>query len=139
MKLQQDTSIVVRKPVAWHVRHTAAQRVLRRKGNGVYDEIERPPFPFDTREHALQFAWNSNVKRQHHVNLKGVGQRLNMFLCLFIKIGDNKIGTERTKGPGAAPRDRVFVCDANNQTSFALKKLGFRSRNKWRSVRKHLP
>src|SRR5205085_11755412 len=61
--------------------------------------------------------------------------RLNIFLCLFIHVGHGKIGTERTKRSGTAPGDRVFVGDADDQTAFALKQLGFRSRDKRRPVR----
>ena len=84
---------------------------------------------------ALHFAGDRDVKGQHHFDFKGLGQRKNIFLCLFVKISNDKIGTQRTESPGAAPGDRVFVRNANNQTSLALEKLGFGSRNEGRSVR----
>ena len=127
MNVQHDTSIVVRKPLARHIDDTPLQRILRRKGDGVDDEIELAPLFGDAFEHCLHLARRVDVERHHNRCFKFARERLNIFLGFVVEIGHGKLGAERAERLGAAPGDRVLVGDADNKPSFAFKKLGFHS------------
>ena len=125
MKVQHDTSMVVRKPVPRHVDDAPLQRLLGREGDGMDDEIELAPLLGDALEHRLHLAGRVHVERHEDRRFQLLRQRLDIFLCLLVEIGDGELGAERAEGLGAAPGDRVLVGDADDEAPLAFEELGF--------------
>ena len=83
-------------------------------------DVELAPLLLDGVEHRLQLALRLNIERHEDRGLDFLGQGLDIGLCLVVQIGNGEIGTERAKGLGAAPGDRLIVGDAGNERLLAL-------------------
>ena len=108
--------------VATDVHHASVQRLLRREGDRMQQEVELAPFLLDSFEHLLHLALDHDVQRHEDRRLQCLRERLDMLLGAFVQIGDGEIGPERTKGLGAAPGDRLVVGDADDQALLALQR-----------------
>ena len=106
-----------------HVDDPALQRLLGREGDGVNDEIEAAPFLGDALKNRLQLTRSAHIERHHDRRFELARQRLDIFLCLVIEIGDREFRPERPKGLGAAPGDRLIIGDADDQTPLAFEQL----------------
>ena len=116
---------MVEKAVARHVDDAPLQRVLRRKGDGVHDEIELAPVLGDALEHRLHLAGRVHVERHDDRRFELARERLDVFLRLVVEIGHGDLGAERPERLGAAPGDRIFVGDADDEALLAFEELGF--------------
>ncbi len=85
-------------------------------------EVELAPLLLDPLEHLLHLAFDHDVERHEDRRFQRLRQRLDVFLRLFVQIGDGEVGPQRTKRLGAAPRDRLIVGDADDQALLALER-----------------
>ena len=112
-----------------HVDDAPLQRLLGREGDRMHDEIELAPILGDALEHRLHLAGRAHVERHDDRRLELARERLDVFLRLVVEIGHRELGAERAERLGAAPGDRVFVGDADDQASLAFEQLGFDHRD----------
>src|SRR5512144_1068749 len=106
--------------VTRYVDDASLQRVLGREGDRVDDKIELAPVLGDTFEYRLHLAGRAHVERKHDLGLELLGERLDVFLCLVVEIGDRELGPERAKRLSAAPGNRLIVGDADDETLLAF-------------------
>ena len=84
IKVQQDTSILVRKPSRATSTTRSLKRVFRRKRYGVHHKIKFAPVLGDAFEHGLYLARCAHVERHHDLSFQCLGERLDVFLRLFV-------------------------------------------------------
>ena len=84
-------------------------------------EVELAPLLLDPLEHLFGLAFDHDVEWHEDRRFQRLGQRLDVFLGLFVQIGDGKVGAQRAKRLGAAPRDGLIVGDADDQSLLAFR------------------
>ncbi|MCY1436134.1 hypothetical protein D9M71_522490 [compost metagenome] len=104
------------------VEQAALQVFLRRPCDGVHQDVQLPPVPFDLGEHRLQLAGPGDVQRHEDRRVQLPGQRLDMGAGLVVGVGDGHLGAQFGECPGAAVGDRVFVGHADHQGLGALER-----------------
>ena len=67
---------------------------------------------------------DAHVERHEDRRFQLSRQRLDIFLRLFVQIGDRQIGAECAERPGAAPGNRLIVGNANDESLLAFEQLG---------------
>ena len=95
MKVQQNTSIVARKSSRDDINNPSLKRILRRKGNGVNDEVEFAPVLSDPFKNSLHLAWRIDIEWHHDRGFERTGERLDIFFRFLIKIGHCDLSPER--------------------------------------------
>ena len=85
-------------------------------------EVEPAPFLLDALEHLFGLSFGSDVERHEDRRLELLRQRLDMLLGLVVQIGDREVGAQGPKRLGAAPRDRLIVGDADDQSLSSLQR-----------------
>ena len=81
----------------------------------------------DALENRLHLARRVDIERHDNRRFKFAGKRLNIFLGFVVEIGHREFGAECAEGLGAAPGDRIFVGNADDEAFLAFEKLGFHS------------
>ena len=107
--------MVVEKAVPRHVDDASLQRLLRREGDRMDDEIELAPRLGDPFEHRLHLARHAHVERHDDRRFEFACERLDVFLGLVVEIGHREFGAERAECLGAAPGDRMFIGNADDE------------------------
>jgi hypothetical protein len=124
MKVQHDTSMVVRKP-SRYVDDAALQCFLGRESDGVHEKIEFSPIVADTLEHRLDLTWLHDIERHQNRCFDLARERLDIFLGFVVEVGDRELGTERAERLGAAPGNGLIVGNTHNEATLALEELGW--------------
>ena len=117
------------KALARDVDDAPLQRVFRGKRDRVHGKVEPAPVLADALENRLHLAPFAHVERHHDRRLELASERLDVFLCLVVEIGDRELGSQRAERLGAAPSDRIFIGNADDEAFFALEQLGFYDRD----------
>src|SRR5262249_35906947 len=95
----------------------------------VHGKVEFAPLLADPLEHRLHLAGFPRIEWHEDRRFELPSERLDVFLCLVIEICDPELGAQRPECLGAAPRDRIFVGNADDETFFSLEQLGFYDRD----------
>src|ERR1043165_2943436 len=111
------------KPFLRHVDDTAAERVLRREGDRVHDEIQFAPLLLDRLKHRLHLSRNAGIERQQDRRFELPRERLDEFPGLVVEVSHRKLGSEGAKSARASPRDRILVGDADHEPLLAFEEL----------------
>ena len=80
-----------------------------------------PQVVADAFEHCFHLAGRADVERHEDRSVELARERLDIFFGLVIEIGDRDLSAERPKCLGAAPGDRLLVCDPDDETLLAVK------------------
>lgn len=107
----------------------AAQGVGRRKRDRVNNIVEPSPLLCDALEDGFHLSRNAHVERHQDRRLELASERLDIFPGLVIEIRNRDLGAQRAKSLGAAPRDRLLVGNADDESLLAFQQLGFNGRN----------
>jgi hypothetical protein len=67
----------------------------------------------------------AHVEWHHDRGFELAGERLDVFFCLVVEIGHRKLSSESTESFGAAPSDRIFISNADDEALLAFQQLGF--------------
>ena len=98
-----------------HIDYPSVKRILRRERDRVDEKIELSPFLANSIKYRLRLPGNADIQRHEDRRFELARERLHMFLCLFIEIGDGEVGSQGAERLGAAPGDRLLVGDADDQ------------------------
>src|SRR5712671_2193220 len=114
------------KAVVVDIDHAPVQGLLRRKRDGMKQEIELAPFLLDPLEDLLELSFGVDVKRHEDWSFEFLGERLDMLFGTIVKIGDGEIRAQGPKRLSAAPSNRLIVGDPDDQTLSSFQgDLGF--------------
>src|SRR5215468_5089451 len=92
-----------RKAFTRYIDYASLQRFLRRKGDGMDQEIKLAPLFGNSFKDSFKLARRADVERQHDWRFKRPGKRLDKFFCFVVEIRHGEIGTEGPKSLCAAP------------------------------------
>src|ERR1700677_4618962 len=94
MKVQQEISIVVRKPSRETSTTRPSERFFRREGDGMNEEIQPTPLLGDPAEDHLDLSWHVHVQRHDNLRAQRLSKWVDVFPGLVVQVRDCEFRTE---------------------------------------------
>src|SRR5262245_43103550 len=106
------------------------QRFFRRKRDRVQQDIELPPFLFDSLEYLLRLPFHIDIQRHENRCFQFPGERLDKPFRAIVQVGHSQLGAQGPKCFGTPPGNRLIVGDPYDQ-AFSSLKGNLRLRKQW--------
>src|SRR5262245_33007026 len=97
------------------------QRFFRRKRDRVQQDIELPPFLFDSLEYLLRLPFDIDIQRHENRRFQFSGERVDKPFRAIVQVGHSQLGAQGPKCFGTPPGNRLIVGDPYNQAFSSLK------------------
>ena len=98
---------------------TAGQRLARRVGDGVHDDVERAPGLLERGEGGVDFGVVGDVELHGELRAERLGERLHAFLELLVDVGERELGAFAMHGLRDAPGDGTIGRHADDERALS--------------------